>query len=81
MNIKKLVLFVTTLFVLGISYSFDYAKIKTKHPVRIVKLEFHLCAFGVESDDFPNITGIVDFKSDTSMFEKSYYNPKYKSST
>ena len=47
----------------------------------IVKIEIYLSAFGVESDDFPSIKGIIDFTHDSSRFVKSYYNPAYKGAT
>jgi hypothetical protein len=47
----------------------------------ILKLEMHLSAFGVESDDFPSIDAHVDFTGDSGKCVKSYYNPAYKDST
>lgn len=47
----------------------------------LLKIEAVLSAFGVESDHFPNITGLVDFSADSSYFYKSYYNPEYKASS
>ena len=47
----------------------------------ISKLEMHLSAFGVESDDFPSIDVYVDFLNDSSNCHKWYYDPKHKDST
>src|SRR5688572_32207436 len=47
----------------------------------ISKVEMHLSAFGVESDDFPSIEAYVDFTNDSSSCIKSYYNPAFKGST
>jgi hypothetical protein len=44
----------------------------------ISKVEFHLSAFAVESDEFPSIDGYIDFTKDSSNFSKSYYNPAHK---
>ena len=46
----------------------------------ILKIEMHLSAFGVESDDFPSIDVNIDFINDTSRCHKWYYNPANKSS-
>jgi hypothetical protein len=47
----------------------------------ITKLEMNLSAFGVEADDFPSIAVYIDVVKDSSNCIKTYYNPKYKSST
>ena len=47
----------------------------------ILKLEMHLSAFGVESDDAPNIDATIDFASDSGKCYKLFYDPKYKPST
>ena len=47
----------------------------------IVKIEMHLSAFGVKSDDFPSIDAILDFPKDSSKCIKSFYNPEFKGST
>ena len=39
-----------------------------------------LSAYGVESDDFPNIDVYVDFTKDSSHCRKWYFNPAYKES-
>jgi len=54
-------------------------------PVKKVNCAFSavvmdLSAFGVESDDFPSIHVFIDLINDTSLYKKSYYNPKYKPS-
>jgi hypothetical protein len=47
----------------------------------ISKIEMHLNAFGVESDDFPSIDVYIDFVHDSSICTKWYYNPAHKPST
>ena len=54
---------------------------QTITPDAIVKIEMHLSAFGVESDDFPSIDGEIDFLKQSSHFRKWFYNPAYKDST
>lgn len=46
----------------------------------ILKVEMNLSAMGVESDDFPSINVIIDFKENTSRCVKSFYNPAYEGS-
>lgn len=46
----------------------------------IVKIDMHLSAFGVESDDFPTIDAHIDFIHGKSNCEKTFYDPKYKGS-
>jgi hypothetical protein len=50
-------------------------------PDSINKVEMHLSAFGVESDDYPSIDVIIDFTQDTSYCSKWFYNPSHKPST
>jgi len=47
----------------------------------LVKIEMHLSAFGVESDNFPSIDAVIDFGKDTSVCVKSFYDPAFKGST
>lgn len=47
---------------------------------RVQRIEMHLSAFGVESDNFPFIDVYIDFSADSSHCKKWYYNPKYKDS-
>lgn len=47
----------------------------------LVRIEMHLSAFGVESDNFPSIHAELDFSADTSLCVKSFYNPAYPGST
>jgi hypothetical protein len=47
---------------------------------RVQRIEMHLSAFGVESDNFPNIDVIIDLSADSSYCKKWYYNPKFKDS-
>src|ERR1044072_6598902 len=48
--------------------------------IRVQRIEMHLSAFGVESDNFPSIDVFIDFSIDSSHCKKWYYNPKYKDS-
>ena len=47
---------------------------------RVQRIEMHLSAFGVESDNFPSIDVFIDFSIDSSHCKKWYYNPKFKDS-
>ncbi len=44
------------------------------------KMEMHLSAYGVESDDFPSIDISIDFVNNSSSCRKWFYNPAYKDS-
>lgn len=46
----------------------------------VTRIEMHLSAFGVESDDFPTIDAVIDLVADTGHCWVSYYNPAYKDS-
>jgi hypothetical protein len=64
------------------SYSYEQTALINKPAIdSITKIEMHLSAFGVESDDFPSIDVIIDLKADSSFCRKSFDNPKYKSSS
>lgn len=56
--------------------SHSYIMADTKDSV--VKVEMDLSAFGVESDNFPSITAVIDLARNTSSCNKSFYNPAYK---
>ena len=47
----------------------------------ILKVDMHLSAFGVESDDIPSIAASIDFVHNSSECTKTYYNPAFKGST
>lgn len=47
----------------------------------IIKIEMHLSAMGVESDDFPNINVTVDFQKDSNRCHKWYFHPDKAAST
>jgi hypothetical protein len=47
----------------------------------ILKVDMHLSAFGVESDDFPSIDASIDFLHNSNVCTKTYYNPAYEAST
>ena len=69
------------LFILSISFCYCS---NTNHfesnpeQLKILKLEMFLNAFGVESDGFPTINAKIDFVSDSSLCEVSYYEPWLK---
>jgi hypothetical protein len=75
------------LFSLAVVLLFNFCSLshdKTTTPKladSITKVEMHLSAFGVESDDIPSIDCFIDFTADSSKCEKWYYNPAHKSST
>lgn len=46
----------------------------------VQRIEMHLSAMGVESDNAPSIDVFIDFDSDSSYCRKWYYDPKYKDS-
>jgi hypothetical protein len=46
----------------------------------IIKVEMHLSAFGVESDEYPSIDVIIDFENDSSKCSRWFYNPSHKPS-
>lgn len=48
---------------------------------KLVHLEMHLSAFGVESDDFPDIVAHIDFKTFKGECHRSYDNPAYQPTT
>ncbi len=41
----------------------------------------NLSAFGVESDDFPSVSAIIDFKTKFSLCKKTYFTPALEPST
>jgi hypothetical protein len=45
------------------------------------KIEMHLSAYGVESDNFPSIDVSIDFVNNSSTCHKWFYNPAFKDST
>ncbi len=45
---------------------------------QVLKLEMFLNAFGVESDGFPTINATIDFITDSSLCDVSYYEPWLK---
>lgn len=42
----------------------------------ILNIKMYLSAYGVESDDYPNINAYIDFKKDSSFCHKWFFNPK-----
>ena len=86
---KPLVTLIVTLFIASVSFGqADTGSIKQiRHFLRLPdyresvnSIEMHLSAFGVESDNFPNIDAEIDFVSGTSKCSKSFYDPAYKGS-
>ena len=78
MSLPRLLFFV---FAFSLIFCFQYKAFGEKVLTpKIVKIEMHLSAFGVESDSFPSISVYIDFVKDSNICEKSYYDPKIKSS-
>ena len=76
--------YISALIIIGFSFCSsirDNVVMGTPYTDSIVKVEMNLSAFGVESDDFPSIKAYVNFQTDSSNCEKSFYNPAYKNST
>lgn len=70
------------LFFLSVSVHGQQADtVKDAQTDTILKVEMHLSAFGVESDDFPSIDVTIDFSKDTSICGKWYFNPAYPGSS
>lgn len=72
------------LFPLALSlFDFSYGSLASHSdkPRTILKVDMHLSAFGVESDDFPSIDASIDFTHNSSVCYKTYYDPAYKGST
>jgi len=61
--------------------SFCIPALRNTQEISISKIDIHLSAFGVESDDFPSIEGYIDFTNESSQCTKSFYNPDFKGST
>ena len=57
------------------------SKTKNIEPIIYSKIEMNLSSFGVESEGFPSIKAIIDFKNDSSFCERWYDNPIYKDSS
>lgn len=51
-----------------------------KRTSTITKVEMHLSAFGVESDEYPSVDAVIDFEHDSSNCLKWFYNPSHQSS-
>lgn len=47
---------------------------------KVQRIEMHLSAYGVESENFPFIDVFIDFSADSSYCKKRYYNRKLKDS-
>jgi hypothetical protein len=58
-------------------------KVTSKQPGAnsILRIEMHLSALGVESDDFSSINATIDFVHNYSSCTKTYYDPAFKGST
>lgn len=77
MNLKPIIL--TALLLHFVHLSFTQTEMAPEIN-NILKVEMNLSAMGVESDDFPSIDAILDFRENTSRCVKSFYNPAYEGS-
>jgi hypothetical protein len=73
-------LFAITIILFFAAPQFTYKNVQEKQAGSLLQLRMKLSAFGVESDDVPNIDVYIDFVKDSSFCEKSYYNPSKKGS-
>jgi len=72
------------LLILILSFSISLSALGQYHPVvkdSVIEIKMSLSAFGVESDDFPNIEADIKFTNDYSLCNESFYNPANKGST
>jgi len=60
---------------------FSGCKKSSPDSTTITKVEMHLSAFGVESDDFPSIDVMIDFSENSSSCHKWFYSPEHEDST
>lgn len=81
MNLKKTYLPLLSLAVSFCNTTHQNLKRNNNHLKDYSKIEMNLSAFGVESDGFPYIRAIIDFKNDSSLCERWYDNPIYKDSS
>lgn len=65
-----------------VSFSSDHSSlgVSQKKARDILRVDMHLSALGVESDDFPSIDASIDFAHNSNVCTKTYYNPAYKGS-
>ena len=78
------IFYIAALIITGFnSCCFGQSNNTNKIPAKdsIVKIEMNLSAFGVESDDFPSIEVYIDLNNDSSICNRSFFNPAYKNST
>ena len=64
------------LFSLLFQFSFSQTE-TTQKKNTIFKIEMNLSAIGVESDDFPSIDAMIDFKLDSNICIKTFFNPAF----
>lgn len=76
--LRKLFLLLLAAF----SFSLGSCQGTKQNPVygSILKIKISKSAFGVEADDIPSIEVYVDFTTDSSRCERTFYNPAYKGS-
>ena len=77
---NKLIIVLTLIAIGAISCSACKTNITNNKGHSIVKVEMHLSALGVESDNFPSIDATIDFLADSSYCRKWFYNPIHKDS-
>lgn len=77
----RIIFLCLALIISNFSFSQKQEGEKDSLSLTITKIEMHLSAFGVESDNFPSIDVSIDLIKDTNNCYKSYYNPKFKAST
>ena len=66
-------------FVIALSCNVSTKNAKShSEQFQVLKLEMFLNAFGVESDGFPTINATIDFITDSSLCDVSYYEPWLK---
>lgn len=81
MNLKKIYFLLLSLAFSFCNTTHQNFKSNNNHSTDYSKIEMNLSAFGVESDDFPYIRAIINFKTDSSLCERWYDNPIYKDSS
>ncbi len=77
MKLKPILLIALFSFLVCLSFAQTETAPETNN---VLKVEMNLSAMGVESDDFPSIDVIIDFKENTSRCVKSFYNPAFEGS-
>lgn len=76
-RVKYLLIFLVLPFCYCSNIPTTSSKVPSKQ-FQVLKLEMFLNAFGVEADGFPTINATIDFVSDSSLCDVSYYEPWLK---